>query len=95
MCFIPFWTADEQSSVEKWQPVQGGMQWCKFFQVTDLPSTLIGQKLASVILWNKICFKNAGTVLRKTKIRCVIMWQAEKLKVAEKLYWKEDTFLKN
>ena len=25
-------------------------QWCKFFQVTDLPSTLIGQKLVSVIL---------------------------------------------
>ena len=63
----------------------------------DPPSTLIGQKLATVILWNKIGFKNVGTVLRKTKIRCVIemsMWQAEKLKVAEKLYWKEDTFFK-
>lgn len=63
----------------------------------DPPSTLIGQKLATVILWNKICFKNVGTVLRKTKIRCAIemsMWQAEKLKVAEKLYWKEDTFFK-
>lgn len=63
----------------------------------DPPSTLIGQKLATVILWNKICFKNVGTVLRKTKIRCAIemsMRQAEKLKVAEKLYWKEDTFFK-